>query len=107
MEVEFDLSIQIYRTHLKVRGQRGRLALGRGPLVYCLESTDNPGFDIINPNLDPASLQPVWDEGLLGGIIKIEARTREGNPLTFIPYHLWANRGESQMNVFVYENSHE
>ena len=107
VEVEFDLSIQIYRTHPKVRGQRGRLALGRGPLVYCLESTDNPRFDIFNPNLDPASLQPVWDEGLLGGIIKIEARTKEGNPLTFIPYHLWANRGESQMNVFVYENSHE
>jgi hypothetical protein len=38
---------------------------------------------------------------LLGGCVVIHGRTADGKPLKFIPYFLWANRGESQMAVWV------
>ncbi|MEO5887237.1 MAG: hypothetical protein ABIQ77_06200 [Anaerolineales bacterium] len=38
---------------------------------------------------------------LWGGCVVIHAQTMGGKPLKFIPYFLWANRGESQMMVWV------
>jgi DUF1680 family protein len=38
---------------------------------------------------------------LLGGRVVIHGKTTDGKPLKFIPYFLWANRGESQMTVWV------
>ena len=101
VELELDMSINLRRTHPKVRACRGKMVLTRGPLVYCLESVDNPTANIFETRLDPASLRPVFDEHALGGLIKIEGQTVNGHPLTFIPYMLWGNRGESQMSVFM------
>ena len=42
-----------------------------------------------------------WFNTLLDGIIRIQATTTEGKPLTFIPYFLWGNRGSSKMTVWV------
>ena len=85
----------------KIRNASGLVAISRGPLVYCLESTDNPTVDIFSIKLDTASLNPIFDASLLGGIMKIEGKSQDGHPLTFIPYHLWGNRGESTMTVWV------
>ncbi|MEJ5226041.1 MAG: beta-L-arabinofuranosidase domain-containing protein, partial [Anaerolineales bacterium] len=93
--------ILLRRAHPKVKGHRGKATLTRGPLVYCLESVDNPGVDIFHAVLDPATLATRFDPQLLGGTLTLTAQTREGHPLTFIPYALWGNRGESQMNVWV------
>jgi DUF1680 family protein len=101
VELDFDTSIQVLKTHPRVKGLRNKAALTRGPLVYCLESVDNPGIDLFAARLDPASLRDVADERLFDGIIKIRGKTRDGQPLTFIPYMLWGNRGESQMSVYV------
>lgn len=101
LDVEFDLSVQLRHAHPKVKGHQGKAALTRGPLVYCLESLDNPGVDIFTARLDPASLNPEFDETLLGGCLKITAQTSDGKALTFIPYYLWGNRGPSQMTVWV------
>jgi DUF1680 family protein len=101
LEYEFGMSIQLRRTHPKVKGHAGKVAVTRGPLVYCLESVDNPGIDIFTEQLDPASLEDEFIPNLLGGCVVIHARTTNGKPLKFIPYFLWANRGESQMTVWV------
>jgi DUF1680 family protein len=103
VDVTFDMPIQVRHAPQRVRSCRGKVALTLGPLVYCLESLDNPGVDIFTLKLDMDSLQIVEDPGLLGGIIKIVGKTRSGILLTFIPYHLWGNRGVSQMNVWVRE----
>ena len=63
---------------------------------------DNPAVDIFCARLEPGSLAPVYDAVLLGGVVKILGQTKEGTPLTFIPYFLWGNRGPSQMNVWVH-----
>jgi len=101
IEIDFDLPIRLRRPRPELRGHAGRLAVTRGPLVYCLENLDNPNVDIFSASLEPASLTEVPDSDLLGGIIKIVGKTSEGQPLTFIPYFLWGNRGPSRMAVWV------
>ncbi len=101
LEFEFDMSIKLRHAHPKVQGHAGKVAVTRGPLVYCLESVDNPGVDIFAASLDPASLQDEYVPDLLSGCVIITARTMTSQPLKFIPYFLWANRGESQMTVWV------
>ncbi len=101
VEVAFDMPIQVRRAPRRVRSCRGKVALARGPLVYCLESVDNPGVNIFSERLDESSLQEIYKPDLLGGIQVITAKSQSGTPMTFIPYHLWGNRGESQMTVWV------
>jgi uncharacterized protein len=101
VEFELDMSIRLRRAHPKVKGHAGKAAVTRGPLAYCLESVDNPGVDIFTAQLDPDSLQDEFVSDLLGGCVIIHAQTTTGQPLKFIPYFLWANRGESQMTVWV------
>jgi DUF1680 family protein len=101
LEIDFDQPIRLRRAHPRVKGHTGKVAVTRGTLVYCLESIDNPGIDLFTTHLDPASLAPVLDQDLLGGIIKLTGKTTTGDSLTFIPYFLWGNRGPSQMTVWV------
>ncbi len=103
VELNFDMPIQLRRTHPKVKGHQGKVAITRGPLVYCLESVDNPDANIFNAAIDKASLDSVFDRITLGGITKIIGQAKTGRPLTFIPYHLWGNRGKSTMTVWVNE----
>lgn len=101
LEFNFDMSIKLRHAHPKVKGHVGKVTVTRGPLVYCLESVDNPGVDIFTAQLDPVSLRAEFVPDLLGGCVVIYGKTIDGKPLKFIPYFLWANRGESQMVVWV------
>ncbi|HJS18125.1 MAG TPA: beta-L-arabinofuranosidase domain-containing protein, partial [Anaerolineales bacterium] len=101
LEFDFDMSVRLRQAHSKVKGHAGKVALTRGPLVYCLESVDNSNVDIFTARVDPASLHDEFVSNLLGGCVVIDGKTTDGRPLKFIPYFLWANRGESQMTVWV------
>jgi DUF1680 family protein len=101
LEFNFDMSIQLRRAHPKVQGHAGKVTVTRGPIVYCLESVDNPGVDIFNTQLDSSSLRDEFVPDLLGGCVVIHGKTVDNKPLKFIPYFLWANRGEAQMTVWV------
>ena len=101
----------------------GQVAVKRGPIVYCLESVDLPrGVKPLDISLSSdIKLRARFDRRLLGGIVLLEgtalARTnsnwtgqlyRELKPtkptpikLRLIPYSLWANRGESEMSVWL------
>jgi hypothetical protein len=101
VEIEFAMPIVARRAHRKVKGARGRVALTRGPLVYCLESADNPDLDLFEAEIDLASLKAEFDPSLLGGIWALSGKTAQREAVTAIPYYSWANRGESQMVVWV------
>lgn len=101
LEFNFEMQIKLRRAHPRVKGHAGKAVVTRGPLVYCLESVDNPGVDIFTARLDPASLRDELIPDLLGGCVVIHGKTANGTTLKFIPYFLWGNRGASQMTVWV------
>ena len=89
IEMHLELSITLRRAHPKVKGHAGKAALTRGPLVYCLESLDNPGVDIFEARLRPDSLHAEPAPDLLGGIWVLRGETVEwsashGHPLRLV-----------------------
>jgi DUF1680 family protein len=101
LKLNFEMALNMRATHHKVRSTMGQVALSYGPLVYCLESVDNPGINIFTAQLDPGSLYTEFDDELFAGTTIVRGQTTDKKPLTFIPYYLWANRGESAMTVYV------
>ncbi|MBI9047645.1 MAG: glycoside hydrolase family 127 protein [Anaerolineaceae bacterium] len=101
INIEFDHSIRLLSAHPKVKGHENKVTVTRGPLVYCLESIDNPN-DIFSCILEPESFSEIFLPDLMGGYIQLRAKTIDNQDLVFIPYHLWGNRGPSQMTVWVH-----
>ena len=99
--VSYDMVMNLCRAHPNVKNHEGKVALTRGPLIYCLESVDHPHIDIFSARLDPDSLRDEFVPDLLGGCVVIHGKTTDGQLLKFIPYFLWGNRGASQMTVWV------
>ncbi len=99
--MQIALPIVLRRADPRVKGHSGKVALTRGPLVYCLESIDNPDQDIFSMRIDSTSLRAEQAPELLSGVWVLRGQTVSGQPFTAIPYNLWANRGPSQMNVWV------
>jgi DUF1680 family protein len=101
LEIEFPMAITVRQAHPRVKSVRGRVALTRGPLVYCLESVDNPGLDPLAARLDLSTVRGEWNQDLFEGIWVLLGETVEGKAVTAIPYAYWANRGLSQMAVWL------
>ena len=106
LEVEFEMQIILHRASPRVHGHKNKATLTLGPLVYCLESVDNPAIDIFSAHLNSSSIVQSSSKvkflpTLMGGTNVITGKTIDGKDLTFIPYLLWANRGESQMTVWI------
>jgi uncharacterized protein len=98
---EFPMDIRLRHAHPRVQGHKDKVAITRGPLVYCLESVDHPGIDIFTARIVTSALQAEYVSDLLGGCVVIHAKTTDGRPLKLIPYFLWGNRGASQMTVWI------
>ena len=98
--VEIDLPMPVQRvvSHEQVAVNQGRVALERGPLVYCVEGADNGRLaDLQLP--DNAALTVEHQPDLLGGVTVI--RGEGERPFLAIPYYAWANRGVSEMAVWL------
>lgn len=119
---------QVITANPRVADDTGRVAVQRGPLIYCLEEIDQPsGISLsdvaVNPGSRPAEeFQAEFKSDLLGGMMVLHhegmayergtgqnslyARYVEGStktrrvPLTFIPYYAWANRQATSMQVW-------
>ncbi len=96
----FDMPVRLIKQDRRLPKCGGKYALARGPIVYCLESVDNSA-DIMSVKVNPESLRPFFDSKALDGTWLIRGEDIHGEPLVFIPYMLWANRGKSSMTVFV------
>ena len=122
-EICLDMAMPPRRVYAnaRVRADVARVAIMRGPVVYCLEERDN-GAELHLVSLPRASaLREEFLPGLLEGTTVIRAAGRRlipeagddlyGDtppearpaPLTFIPYYKWANRGENEMDVWIRE----
>ena len=123
-EVHLRLPMPVQRVYAdpRVTASVGRVALMRGPLVFCLEEVDN------GPNLDAlclpraAELHAEWEAETLGGVMVVQGeavreRVDEGSPspyrsdppatepvtLRAVPYYAWANRAIGDMLVWMRE----
>lgn len=116
--LDFPMPVIRLAAHPQVRENAGRVALQRGPLVYCLEEADNGPVltDIVLP-LEP-EFQTTFDPELLGGVVTIEAeayRSADDDQRLYrpfsaalrkvrikaIPYYAWNNRGVGEMLVWI------
>jgi len=96
-----------------VESNKGRIALQRGPVMYCLEEEDN-GSDILNIAIsEDADFTDDYQQDLLGGVVTIQSEIALVNisgheskkkKITAIPYYSWANRKPGQMLVWIPEN---
>jgi len=109
----------------RIDAVRGCVAVERGPIVYALESPDQPEVDLMSVALAPApvftevagtacpgqALPDLETDGVQLGISDEDwpyRRAGEGTPigsravrLRLIPYYLWANRGSSTMRIWI------
>lgn len=113
VEVHFDMQPRVVKAHEQVAADRGRVAIERGPIVYCAEWPDND-FNVHNILLNQRpTFQVVNKPDLLYGICELttEAQSLSYNAagklavkdvtLTLIPYYAWAHRGEGDMEVWL------
>jgi DUF1680 family protein len=130
LSVEFGMSAGFVAADWRSRDQRGALAVLRGPIVYCAEGHDQPaGLDLGSVRVLPeVRLEASRRAGPLGEHVLLRARARRASyhpdaplyrdwppgsraasrasladqeELSLIPYYLWANRGRSQMRVWL------
>jgi len=101
VELEFEMEVQRVEAHPLVAADTGRVAVTRGPLVYCFEGVDN-GNRVSNIVLerDP-QFRYEGQPDLLGGIGLIHARARGQRQVTAIPYYAWDHRTPGPMAVWV------
>ena len=123
--VDLDLPMPVERiyAHPNVRMDAGRVALKRGPLVYCVEQVDNQKVPVPRIRLPrSAQLESRQRTDLFGGIVTVvaeaEAASTSGwdnrlyrdqppaeDPATWVavPYYLWNNREPGRMLVWIPE----
>jgi uncharacterized protein len=116
--VNLDLPMPVQRVYADphVQADIGRVALQRGPIVYCLEGVDNGGR-VRNLCLPRQShLAARFEKDLLAGITVVGgealsvSRDRDGNSITHpvrfqaVPYSTWDNRRPGEMVVWLPEN---
>jgi hypothetical protein len=102
--LELDLPMPARRVlcHPKVAENVGKIALERGPIVYCFEGVDNGGqaLDLVLP--DDAALRAEYREDLLNGVTTLGAQLPVSKrELVAIPYYAWLHRGVSEMAVWL------
>lgn len=99
----------------RILDDQNRMAVQRGPIIYCAEWPDNNYGNILNLVINrEAQFTTEFMPDLLGGTQIIQTtghqtrRNRKGiitllveEPVTFIPYALWNNRGPGQMAVWI------
>jgi DUF1680 family protein len=128
INVKFGMTPQVIEANPRVVDDYGRVAVQRGPLVYCLEQLDQPeGVELFDVSLEvrqkgASAFHEEFRRDLLGGIVVLKhtgavieksgshsalygayrAEASEGRQvqLNFIPYYAWANRAGTPMQVW-------
>ena len=100
IELNMDMPIEVKAADPRVKQDVGKRAIQRGPLVYCMEETDN------KDHYDALTLSPEtkfvseFDSTLLGGVVKVRANDKD-KVINFIPYYAWDNREAGKMKVWI------
>ncbi|MDO7873313.1 glycoside hydrolase family 127 protein [Hymenobacter sp. ASUV-10] len=112
--VSLPMEVRRVVAHPLVKDDQGKVALQRGPVIFCAEWPDNHGLtsNLLLPAATP--LTATYQPALLGGVmtltatvpaVLVEPAAVRTVPQTFtaIPYYAWANRGKGEMTVWLPE----
>ncbi len=120
IKLSFDMSPRLIMSNNNVRENIGKVAVVKGPIVYCLEERDN-GNNLHNVEINGNMNFREYELEICGqkfNSIEIDGRKistvienklydeykpnkYEDSKLVFVPYFTWANRGENEMQVWV------
>lgn len=112
VSMQLPMEIRKVKADTNLTDNIGKLALQRGPIVYCAEGADNNGkvANLLLP--ESSSLTATFKPDLLQGVTVLQGELpaviiENGNsistrkqPFTAIPYYSWANRGQGEMTVW-------
>jgi uncharacterized protein len=108
IDLEFPFANRQVVADKRVRDTRGRVAIERGPLVYCLEAPDvddRKALDVrLNDDRPPRVQQgtvPGFENVIRASAISMSKPDAARREITLIPYHAWANRGAGEMTVWL------
>jgi DUF1680 family protein len=115
VELVLPMPVRKIEANEKVADDRGKIAIQRGPLVYCAEWPDASDGHVLDLVVDPQSQwQTFYDPELLNGVEIItgsasktsktpgdEVVLQQPGKLVMIPYYAWANRGAGEMVVWI------
>lgn len=118
VEICFAMTVKEIYANTKVAEDNGKVAVSRGPLIYCLEEVDN-GADLSTLLLKGGKYELMKDENFVKDAIlliangaKITAKNTEAlysyekpeivnKKIILVPYYLWGNRGYGEMAVWI------
>jgi len=98
INLELPMEIQVVKADEHIAADRGRVALRCGPLLYNVETADQPN---LNLTPDTQSLTTEWRADLLGGVLTIKGKWSDGSPLLAIPNYARENRGQAVSEVWL------
>lgn len=125
VRIHFDMPVRTVIANQKVADDKSKVAVERGPLVYCAEAADNNGEPVLRAVMGKKPTFSVVDnysiqntETKNAQAFTVKAIKTEGQilndsadgislkncTLTLIPYYAWNHRGANQMNVWFYQN---
>jgi len=104
--IQLDLPMPVRRvqSHPSVAENIGKVALERGPLVYCVEGIDHEGKALDLVLSEDSEVYVEFDSNLLNGLVAIKGKVLQNEnlrELTAIPYYAWSHRGVGEMAVWL------
>ncbi|NIM94834.1 MAG: glycoside hydrolase family 127 protein [Anaerolineales bacterium] len=127
VQLELPMPVRMMESHPYVLENSGKVAIMRGPILYCVEGVDHPGIDLRDLILpEDASFETYSRSDFLGGVVVLQTEGGLGEqggrwkdelyygisppgknnsirsvPVTAVPYYAWGNREPGQMRVWV------
>jgi DUF1680 family protein len=97
VELALDMPLRKVVSNENIKTNAGKVAIERGPVLYCAEGHDNGGKALSISMSGTQDFTPVFQKEMLGGINVL--KSKEDN-VTLIPYYAWANRGANEMTIW-------
>jgi len=122
LKVNFPMEIEFLESHPKVKDNVGKVAIRRGPIIYCVEGVDNLWGDVWDLEISKDTKLENEYRDILGGVVILKGKgwinapdswkglylpTKDVDSLRkevefiAIPYYSWANREKGPMEVWI------
>ena len=110
IELDFPMDVRRIVANDNAEDDRGKVALERGPIVFCLEGADQTDHKVFNKYiLNSAAISAHFEKDLLNGVMVLEGTAKELQQdgevkdvkFRAIPYSTWNNRGNEQMEIWI------